>query len=364
MTLDTANMETMVEFGPSNFIESFLRRVNGNSWILGGKLLLSRVNEPAEGITSWSSGDGDYYTLSTAPSTVPPSPDAQSQFPEEKSIFVIVNSGQWRVVWRVGEAYLQVTKVNTEDLVNEFATTGFIEEEERKDGPLGFKTPNLLHHSEFENREYFLFEKLPGDRLADVWHTLGPKEKQYYAEQTANIVERFPKRYGRFCDLTPYSIVVHGTDRPIGVCNFGTDETTDTAFKQHLLGTQARTECMAKLQKEQTEWRALLHKHMEEDGFGSVWGRIVDLSLSGQVSRTNRPLSVDFWSLSIFEQMSDTPDSWKVSILEGVLDYIPDSCRASILEELSDSMPDSWKDYIPDSWKDCISDSWKEQGQK
>ncbi|KAL6409524.1 hypothetical protein AUP68_05899 [Ilyonectria robusta] len=320
MTLDTANMETMVEFGPSNFIDTFLRRVNGNSWILGGKLLLSRVNEPSEGITSWSSGDGDYYTLSTAPSTVPPSPDVQSQFPEEKSIFVIADYGEWRVLWRVGEAYLQITRVNPpEDLVNEFATTEFIEEEERKDGPLGFKTPNLLHYSEFENREYFLFEKLPGDRLADVWHTLGPKEKQYYAEQTTNIVKRFPKRYGRFCDLTPYSIVVNGTDKPIGVCNFGTYETTDTAFKQHRLGTQARMEFMAKLQKEQTEWRALLHKHMAEDGFGSVWGRLVILSLSGHISCTNRPLSVDFWSLSIFEQLSDSiPDSCRILSLTAV----------------------------------------------
>lgn len=226
---------------------------------------------------------------------------------------MIANTGEWRVLWRVGEAYLQVTRVHPrEDLINEFATTAFIEEEGRKDGPLGFKTPNLLHYSEFDNRDYFLFEKLPGDRLADVWHTLGPEEKQYYAEQTANIVKRFPKRYGKFCDLSPYSIVVNGTDKPIGVCNFGTHETMDTAFKQSQLGTQARMEFMAKLQKEQKEWKVLLHKHMAEEGFGRVWGRLVLLESGGFIGGACRPLSEDFWSLSIAEQMSDFfPDSWK-----------------------------------------------------
>lgn len=304
MKLDTATMEATIVAGPSDQIDSFLRKVNGNSWVLGGKLLLSRVNEPSGDITSWSSGDNDYFTISTAPSTVLPTPDLESLSFEDESLFVIQNSGIWRVIWRVGEAYLQVTRVNSRDLTNQFATTAFIEEEEKENGPLGFKTPKFLHYSEFDGRDYVIVEKLPGDQLAAVWHKLGSEEKQYYVEQTANIVKRFPKQYRRFCDLTPYSIVVNGMDKPIGVSNFETADVINTAWNQSQLGVQAREEFMAKLQMDQEEWRALLHKRLAEEGFCGVWGRIVNLECGGFLQGVTRPLSEEFWPRTLAKILS------------------------------------------------------------
>lgn len=133
----------------------------------------------------------------------------------------------------------------------------------------GFSPPPILFKEEIDGRLYVLTGNLPGSYLGDVWHTLQPAAKDYYVEQTANMVQklselqseelcafdksqvrehymntvldvgvpsatneeltRLAKSWDMDCssfhfyvnDLSPRNIIVNGTDHPIGVAHWG-----------------------------------------------------------------------------------------------------------------------------------------------
>ncbi|KAL6408268.1 uncharacterized protein AUP68_08123 [Ilyonectria robusta] len=257
--------------------------------------------------------------------------------------FTLIHYGPESMIWDIGVARMRIMDLP----LHHFGTGHRHLEYVQSKGDLGFLTPPILFKEEIDGRLYVLTGNLPGSYLGDVWHTLQPAAKDYYVEQTANMIQklselqseelcafdksqvrehymntvldvgvpsatneeltRLAKTWDMDCssfhfyvnNLSPWNIIVNGTDNPIGVAHWGmagfypkawartklsmlldadleSTRESDAGIRKsrHAVRTSDTPELRSSLRQklvqrmeERQEWRALLQRRLGEKGF-------------------------------------------------------------------------------------------------
>lgn len=172
-------------------VNDSIQAINGTSWLIGGKLLLSRQASPSPNTSqpSWGDGSGGCFVLSDAPSPLPqcqPHPADSTELPR------VYAAGDQSAVWRAGEAFIK-----TQDLLNpkrtrEHVTLEFLHGKK----PLDFRIPNVLYHGEWDGRYYIIVSRVPGRTLAEAWPTMDEELRQHYVHRVAELCENLAEWKG------------------------------------------------------------------------------------------------------------------------------------------------------------------------
>ncbi|KJZ79247.1 hypothetical protein HIM_01398 [Hirsutella minnesotensis 3608] len=163
-------------------INTSIREINGDCWLIAGKLLLSRQCLPSSNQPSWSDGNGLFYVLSEATG---PEPECRP-LSEASELQKVYDAGGASAVWRVGEAFIKVKEVMIPNATREHVTLDYLHGK----GPLGFDIPIVHYHAEFNGRYYIVLGRLPGQTVSEAWPDMDEPTKQYYVRRTANICEQ------------------------------------------------------------------------------------------------------------------------------------------------------------------------------
>jgi aminoglycoside phosphotransferase len=161
-------------------VNESIQEIDGNSWIIAGRLLLSRQHR-ASGQPSWSDGHGSFFVLSNATDPLPET----RPLSETSELQKVYDAGAVSAVWRAGEAFIKVKEIGLPNATREHVTLDHL----HRHGPLGFDIPNVHYHAEFQGRYYIVLSRLPGQTLAEAWAQMDEMAKQYYAHRVASICQ-------------------------------------------------------------------------------------------------------------------------------------------------------------------------------
>lgn len=193
---------------PPNRVIGSIREINSCSWLIGGKLVLSRQPFLSPNCPSWPDGEGAFFTVSDAPDPVPESqplpedtPDFKPQglrfAPLSHPLGLVYSAGSDAAVWRAGDAFIKVHYIGSDraNMTREHTTLEFLHAKKAKQ-PLGFDIPNVLYHAEWDNRYYIILRRVPGQTLAEAWPTMDETLRQYYIGRAAEICKKLAEWEG------------------------------------------------------------------------------------------------------------------------------------------------------------------------
>ncbi|KAI1351213.1 kinase-like domain-containing protein [Xylaria sp. FL0043] len=153
----------------SSVRDSF-RQIDGNTWLVGESLLLSRKSAPDSERASWSDGNGGFFVLSST-SALPSETQPLSNTGDIQKVY---DAGGVSAVWRVGEAFIKLKETISADATKEHTTLEYL----RNRQPLSFRIPDVYYHTDLGNRYLIVLGRLAGRTLNDTWHEMGETARQ------------------------------------------------------------------------------------------------------------------------------------------------------------------------------------------
>lgn len=170
-------------------INESIREVDSDSWLIAGKLLLSRQPSPSAEKPSWSDGKGRFFVLSDAPD---PLPESKSLAQDSAALPMVHAAGDQSAVWRAGEAFVKVHDILWPDATREHVTLAFL----KAKGPLDFDFPEVIYNGEFDKRYYLILTSVPGRTLSEEWPEMDEAMRQRYVWRVADICAKLAKWKG------------------------------------------------------------------------------------------------------------------------------------------------------------------------
>ncbi|TKA32515.1 hypothetical protein B0A50_01623 [Salinomyces thailandicus] len=181
-----------------SFTSETLRQVDADSWIIGGRLLLSHRPTPLPGDASWSDGNGHFFSISEASdhdldlSSVQPLPQPNIPFP---LVNEVVGFAHPRAAWEIGNAFLKVITPVSPQITREHVTLDTIHKM-KHEMQLDFALPTVIYHGEWDDRYYLILTKVPGQTLHKMWPLIDEKARQHYVSRVARLCELLSTRQG------------------------------------------------------------------------------------------------------------------------------------------------------------------------
>lgn len=163
---------------PKIHVNDSIQAINDNSWVIGGKLLLSRQSAPPRDQPSWIDSNGGFFVLSEAPSPLPP---CRPHSEDSTTLPLVYSAGDQSAVWRVGEAFLKVRDRRYPNVTHEHVTLEYL----HKKKPLSFEIPDVIYHGEWIGRYYLVLSRVPGQTLTTAWPSMDQELRQYYVDRVA-----------------------------------------------------------------------------------------------------------------------------------------------------------------------------------
>ncbi|KAF2969479.1 hypothetical protein GQX73_g4096 [Xylaria multiplex] len=160
-------------------INSSIRQIDDQSWLIEGSLLLCRQQIPSSDLASWSDSNGGFYVLSS--SSKPPSETQPLR--DASEIQKVYDAGAVSAVWRVGEAFIKLKKLITPNATREHTTLQYL----RNKQPLDFHIPDVYYHSDLGDRYLIVLGRVPGRTLNEIWYELGETKQQECVRRIAKI---------------------------------------------------------------------------------------------------------------------------------------------------------------------------------
>nr|POF14349.1 hypothetical protein CFP56_03373 [Quercus suber] len=162
-------------------VRDSLRQVNDSSWIIGGKLLLTRYAQDKqihadELIPTWSAGPESYFMI-TEPRHLPAPQTPQPEIPFVK----VYDAGDAHVCWKIGDAFLKLIEIDDPGVTPEHVTIRYLETLK-----LNFTIPKVHYHGEWDDRYYLILSQVPGQTLMKAWPLMSEELKQYYVDQVTD----------------------------------------------------------------------------------------------------------------------------------------------------------------------------------
>lgn len=157
-------------------VRDTFRKINNDSWIIAGKLLLSRT----QGLDcTWRDAAGDAYQITDAPN---PLPDSQA-LDDDDHIKIVYDAGDVSAVFAIGNLTLcKVRVVEVPQVTREHVTLSWMQQKE-----WSFSIPSVLHYTEFDGRYYMFLSRVPGETLDNLWPSMEEATRQHCIERIANI---------------------------------------------------------------------------------------------------------------------------------------------------------------------------------
>lgn len=163
-------------------VNQSLQQIDENSWLFGDRILLSRRASPLPDCPSWGDGNGSYYVVSEPPNPLPPC----RALPAESHIQKLYDAGGVSAVWRVGDAICKARKYPDPNMTLEHVTLDYLHNKCPL-GQLPFTIPDVIHHTRSEDRYFIIQSRLPGETLAEAWHSMDESMKEYCVSRVAGI---------------------------------------------------------------------------------------------------------------------------------------------------------------------------------
>jgi hypothetical protein len=165
----------------STAVRDSICAIDGNSWIIGGKLMLSREAGSSKGnITSGK--DGFSYAFRELSGPPPASrPSLALPFP------LVYDVGDAHAVWKIGDSFLKVIIPDSQETTREHDTLNTIRPMLR--GTM-VDIPKILYHGEWDGRYYLIVTGMPGQTLDRVWPQMNEMDKA-----------RCVNKIGLFCSI-------------------------------------------------------------------------------------------------------------------------------------------------------------------
>ncbi|KAK3333073.1 hypothetical protein B0T19DRAFT_417073 [Cercophora scortea] len=163
-------------------VNDSIEQIDDSSWLIGGRMLLSRQQSLSSEQPSWSDGKGAFFVISDAPT---PRPSPRSVAGTEGEIPRVYDADDLSAVWRAGEAFIKVQNIAFPQATREHVTLQFLEEK----GKLDFEYPRALHHAEFDGRYYLIVSRVSGRTLQDAWPSMNEPTRQHYVSLVAQICD-------------------------------------------------------------------------------------------------------------------------------------------------------------------------------
>lgn len=162
-------------------VRDSIRQIDDDSWLVGGKLPLSRA-VPSE--SAWG------YTIAPAPDPLP----ASHPLPDNSAdIKLVYDVGDCSAVFSIGsDAFCKVHLLRFAQAAREHVTLAWLHKR-----TWSFPIPTTLYHAEFDGRYYHFISRVPGQTMDSVWGELDDAQRQ-----------RFVKRIVEICDELAVSIPV------------------------------------------------------------------------------------------------------------------------------------------------------------
>lgn len=285
-----------------------LREIDDNSWLLAGKIVISRQSARASDRPCWETSQGDFFTISECAT---PAPQTRASTFVGNKLFGQVphpNDPSTLGIWAMGDAWIQLERAPSAWISNEYHALKLVQSK----GDLGFVTPPIHYFAEFDGWVCLVIGQLDGPTVEDIWHTLQPNEKTYYIEQAANMVQKLAEfESDKICGASgievahsflhepvdsdqvgeenrpvsgslamdcstfnfsynnfgPWNIVLNGVDKPIGVVRWMDAGFFPKAWTRTLLRTTCYMDiptCTPQTEKEINDLRETID-HLEKD---------------------------------------------------------------------------------------------------
>ncbi|KAB5513461.1 kinase-like domain-containing protein [Coniochaeta sp. 2T2.1] len=170
-------------------INDSIREVDSDSWLIAGKLLLSRQPSPSSEKPSWSDGEGRFFVLSDAPD---PLPESKPLAEDSAELPMVHAAGDQSAVWRAGEAFIKAHDILWPNATREHVTLAFL----KAKGPLDFDFPEVIYHDEFDERYYLILTRVPGRTLSEEWPGMDEAMRQRYVRRVADICAKLAEWKG------------------------------------------------------------------------------------------------------------------------------------------------------------------------
>ncbi|KDN72115.1 hypothetical protein CSUB01_11734 [Colletotrichum sublineola] len=168
--------------GPVN---NSIQEIDSQTWLVGGRLLLSRSLAASPGCL-WSDGCDSFYSISEV-TEAPPVLQPLST-PSLALIRLIYDAGDSSAVWAIGNAFLKVKIADQPRTTREHVTLAGM-----KAMKLSFSIPDVLYHGEWAGRQYLVLSKVPGLTLADAWPMMDETKKRHYVERVVSVCKELGK---------------------------------------------------------------------------------------------------------------------------------------------------------------------------
>ncbi|KAK4220620.1 kinase-like domain-containing protein [Podospora fimiseda] len=172
-------------------VNDSIQAIDGTSWLIGEKILLSRQPSPPTNPNqpSWSDGRGAFFVLSNAPS---PLPQFEAHSADSTELPRVYAAGDQSAVWRAGEAFIKAQNLTHPKRTREHTTLEFLQSKELFD----FKIPHVLYHGEWDGRYYMIVSRVPGQTLTEAWPTMDEELRQYYVHRVADLCAKMAEWKG------------------------------------------------------------------------------------------------------------------------------------------------------------------------
>ncbi|KAG8408401.1 hypothetical protein J3459_017812 [Metarhizium acridum] len=169
-------------------VRESIREIDQNSWLIGGKILLSRASLSD---CDWQDGNGAGFKISDAPS---PLPESRPLSPTSE-IKLVYDAGDVSAVFSVGDVFCKARILDIPDVTREHVTLAWMHER-RREQDWSFSIPNVIHHAEYDGRYYIFLGRVRGQTIDSIWETLDESKRQQYAERIGDACVEMAKYTG------------------------------------------------------------------------------------------------------------------------------------------------------------------------
>lgn len=160
----------------STAVSESIRAIDGQSWIIGDKLILSHeAGISKNNITSGK--DGFSYAFREVTGPLPGSrPGSTVPFP------LMYDACDIHAVWKAGDSFLKVIIPDSQEMTREHITPNGIR---HMLSGTEVNIPEVLYHGEWNGRYYLIVTGMPGQTLDRVWPQMDETNKTRCIKQVA-----------------------------------------------------------------------------------------------------------------------------------------------------------------------------------
>lgn len=169
-------------------MQSSIVEINNDTWLVGGRLVLSRGSH---GRGLWEDSDNGCFTIDTATHPLP----ATTPLSQDSPIKLIHDVGDVSAVFSIGNSALcKVKLIDIPNATREHVTLAWLSERE-----WSFRYPTVFSHAEWDSRYYIFIGRVKGSSMDSSWSSLDTSTHQKYADNVTETCKDIAVAFSSGC---------------------------------------------------------------------------------------------------------------------------------------------------------------------